>query len=165
MRNLSLTIFLRILLIVSFALLAFMQVKDIQLSNMFLNDEISFEYYKDNEINTSVYGLIFAILTLINSWYTNYLSKKRNNGRILMREIVIPEMNLNDDEREAEITGKSAKTAFSVIIFATFFVLAFFALVIPYLDNPLPYSVFTIAALPIIGLITYYITYRVLYLR
>ena len=82
-----------------------------------------------------------------------------------MREIVIPEMNLNDDEREAEITGKSAKVAFSVIIIATFIVLAFFALVIPYLDNPLPYSVFIIAALPIIGLLTYYITYRVLYLR
>ncbi|MER2079215.1 hypothetical protein [Psychrobacillus psychrotolerans] len=165
MRILSLSIVLRILLIISFALVAFMQVKATQLSEMFLNNEISFEYYKENEINTSVYGLIFVILTLINSWYTNYLSKKRNNGRILMREIVIPEMNLNDDEREAEITGKSAKAAFSVIIIATFIVLAFFALVIPYLDNPLPYSVFTIAALPIIGLLTYYITYRLLYLR
>ena len=105
------------------------------------------------------------ILAVINSWYTQYLSKKRNNGRILMSEIVIPEMNLNDDERDAEITGKSAKAAFSVIIVATFVVLAFFALVIPYLDDPLPYSVFTIAALPIIGLLTYFITYRVLYSR
>ena len=26
-----------------------------------------------------------------------------------MKEIVIPEMNLNDDERETENTGKSAK--------------------------------------------------------
>ena len=82
-----------------------------------------------------------------------------------MRELVIPEMNLNDDEREAEITGKSAKVAFSVIIIATFLVLAFFVLVIPYLNNPLPYSVFTIAALPMIGLLTYFITYRVLYSR
>jgi len=165
MRNVSITIVLRILLIISFAMLAFMQVKDIQLSDMFLNDEISYEYYKENEINTSLYGLIFMILTVINSYYTQYLSKKRNNGRILMKEIVIPEMNLNDDEREAEITGKSAKAAFSVIVIATFVVLAFFALVIPYLDNPLPYSVFTIATLPIIGLLTYFITYRVLYSR
>ena len=165
MRNVSITIVLRILLIISFAMLAFMQVKDIQLSDMLLNDEISYEYYKENEINTSLYGLIFMILTVINSYYTQYLSKKRNNGRILMKEIVIPEMNLNDDEREAEITGKSAKAAFSVIVIATFVVLAFFALVIPYLDNPLPYSVFTIATLPIIGLLTYFITYRVLYSR
>ena len=165
MRNVSITIVLRILLIISFAMLAFMHVKDIQLSDMFLNDEISYEYYKENEINTSLYGLIFMILTVINSYYTQYLSKKRNNGRILMKEIVIPEMNLNDDEREAEITGKSAKAAFSVIVIATFVVLAFFALVIPYLDNPLPYSVFTIATLPIIGLLTYFITYRVLYSR
>lgn len=165
MKNVSITIVLRILLIISFAMLAFMQVKDIQLSDMFLNDEISYEYYKENEINTSLYGLIFMILTVINSYYTQYLSKKRNNGRILMKEIVIPEMNLNDDEREAEITGKSAKAAFSVIVIATFVVLAFFALVIPYLDNPLPYSVFTIATLPIIGLLTYFITYRVLYSR
>jgi len=165
MRNMSISIVLRILLIISFALLAFMQVKDIQLSDMFFNKQISYEYYKKNDINTSLYGLFFAVLTVINSWFTQYLSKKRNNGRILMNEIVIPEMNLNDDEREAEITGKSAKAAFSVIIVATFIVLAFFALVIPYLDNPLPYSVFTIAALPIIGLLTYFITYRILYAR
>jgi len=164
MRILSISVFLRILLITSFALVAFMQVKVIQLSEMFLNSKISYEYYKENEINTS-YGFIFIILALINSWYTNYISKKRNNGRILMRELVIPEMNLNDDEREAEITGKSAKVAFSVIIIATFLVLAFFVLVIPYLNNPLPYSVFTIAALPMIGLLTYFITYRVLYSR
>ena len=43
MRNLSISIVLRILLIISFALVAFMQVKDTQLSDMFLNDEISFE--------------------------------------------------------------------------------------------------------------------------
>ena len=76
MRNLSISIVLRILLITSFALVAYMQVKEIQLSEMFLNDEISYEYYKENEINTSVYGLIFVILALINSWYTQLSIEK-----------------------------------------------------------------------------------------
>ncbi|WP_144510056.1 hypothetical protein [Bacillus sp. FJAT-22090] len=165
MKKLSITIILRILLIISFALLAFMQVKATQLSQLFLDKEISYEYYREHDINTGWFTVIFSILITINSYYTNYISKKRNNGRILMKEIVLPEVNLDNDERESEITGKSAKAAFSVIIVATFIMLIIFALVIPYLDNPLPYSVFLIAALPIIGLLTYFITYKVLYSR
>lgn len=165
MRNLTISITLRILLIISFAFLALMQIKDTQLSKMFLNNEISYEYYKENEINTGLYGLIFVVLALVNSSFTQYLSKKRNNGRILMKEVVIPEMNLNDDEREAELTGKSAKAAFSVIIVATFVMLALFPFVSPSLNNPLSYSVISIAALPIIGLLTYIISYKVLYSR
>lgn len=165
MRNLTITIILRILLIISFALLAFMQVKHSQLSDMLLNKEITYEFYLENDINTGLYGLIFVVLAMINSSYTQYLSKKRNNGRILMKEIVIPEVNLVDDERESEITGKSAKAAFSVIIVATFVMLAAFAVFIQHLDNALSYAVFAIAALPIIGLLTYLISYKVLYSR
>lgn len=165
MRKLSITIILRILLIISFAILVFMQVKATQLSQLFLNKEISYEYYKEHDINNGWFTVIFLVLAMINSMYTQYISKKRNNGRILMKEIVLPEVNLDNDERELEITGKSAKAAFSVIIVATFIMLTIFTLVIPYLENPLPYSVFLIAALPIIGLLAYFIAYKVLYAR
>ncbi|MDI2588841.1 hypothetical protein OR571_17470 [Psychrobacillus sp. NEAU-3TGS] len=162
MRILTVTVILRILLIISFAVLAFVNLKNNQLSDMFLNKEISFDYYRENRINAGFYGLIAIIIGMINSSYTQHLSKKRNNGRIKMREVVIPEMT-HEDERESEITGKSAKAAFSVIVVFTIPLLISFSM-IPYaIHSPLNYAIFAIAILPIVGFITYLITYKVLY--
>lgn len=164
MKNLTITVILRILLIISFAILAFVNLKNNQLSDMFLNNEISFDYYIDNRLNAGWYGLLVVLMGIINSSYTQYQSKKRNNGRIKMKEVVIPEMT-HDDEREFEITGKSAKAAFSVMFVFIFPLLISFSL-IPYAINaPLTYAIFAIATLPIIGFITYLITYKVLYSR
>ncbi|WP_391115762.1 hypothetical protein [Psychrobacillus sp. L3] len=165
MRNLSIAIILRILLIISLALHILTSVKSAQLSEMLRNKEISYDFYMENDINTTYYTIPFLILVLLNTWFANFSSKKRNNGRILMKEIVIPEMNLEDDERESVITGNSAKAALSVIIVATFVMLVSFPLATTLFDDVITYSVFTIAALPIIGLLTYFITYKMLYSR
>ncbi|MFJ8064581.1 hypothetical protein ACIQYS_08115 [Psychrobacillus sp. NPDC096426] len=165
MRTLLITIILRNLLIISFAVHMFPSAKSSQLSKMLMNKQISYDFYMANHIYSIYYSIPFYILVLLNVWFTYSNSKQRNSGRIVMKEIVIPEMNLVDDERESEITGKSAKAAFSVIIVATFVVLASFPLAIHSLDNALSYAVFAIAALPIIGLVTYFISYKVLYTR
>ncbi|QFF99112.1 hypothetical protein PB01_09865 [Psychrobacillus glaciei] len=164
MKNLLITIVLRILLIISFAIFAFVLVKNAQLSDMFLKREISFEYYMENEVNTGLYNVVALFFATLNSWYTHYQSKKRNNGRIIMKEIVIPEM-IHDDERESEITGKSAKAAFSIMFVFSFILMASFSLVPYALNNPLSYAVFAIASLPIVGFIAYFIVSKVLYSR
>lgn len=164
MRNLTITVILRICLIMSFAVLVFVLVKNSQLSDMFLKREISYEYYKENELKVGWYQLVALFFAATNSMYTQNQSKKRNNGRIKMKEIVVPEMT-HDDERESEITGKSAKSAFSFMFVFSFILLISFSL-IPYaLNNPLPYAIFSIAALPVIGFLAYLITYKVLYSR
>lgn len=165
MRTLLITIILRILLIISFAMHMFPSVKSSQLSKMLMNKQISYDYYVANHVYSIYYSIPFLILVLLNVWFTYFNSKKRNNGRILMKEIVIPEINLDDDERESEITGKSAKAAFSVVIVFSFVILSLFPLAITFFDELTAYSVFTVAALPIIGLVTYLITYKVLYSR
>ncbi|SES12333.1 hypothetical protein [Psychrobacillus sp. OK032] len=165
MRNLQITIILRILLILTFAMHMLPSVKSTQLSNMLMNKQISYDFYVSNQINSNYYSIPFFILVLLNVWFTYFNSKKRNNGRILMKEIVIPETNLDDDERESEITGKSAKAAFSVVIVFSFVILSLFPMAISFFNELAAYSVFAVAALPIIGLITYFITYKVLYSR
>lgn len=164
MRNLTIIVILRILLIISFAILAFVHLKNNQLSDMFWNKEISFDYYREKRLNAGWYGIIAIFIGIINSSYTQYLSKKRNNGRIKMKEVVIPEM-IHEDERESDITGKSAKAAFSVMVVFTIPLLISFSLVPYAVLAPLTYAIFAIAILPIIGFITYLITYKVLYSR
>ncbi|TQR17949.1 hypothetical protein [Psychrobacillus soli] len=165
MRTLLITIILRILLIISFAVHVFPSMKSSQLSKMLMNKQISYDFYVENGIYSNYYSIPFFILVLLNVWFTYFNSKKRNNGRILMKEIVIPEVNLDDDERESEITGKSAKVAFSVIIVFSFLLLSLFPMATTFFDELIAYSVFAVAALPIIGLLTYLITYKVLYSR
>jgi hypothetical protein len=164
MRNLTITVVLRICLIISFAVLAFVLLKNAQLSDMFLKKEVSYEYYIENEIKVVWYQLVVLLFTSINSMYTQYQSKKRNNGRIKMKEVVIPEM-VHKDERESEITGKSAKAAFSFMFVFSFILIISFSLVPYAMNNPLPYAIFSIASLPIIGFLAYLITYKVLYSR
>lgn len=165
MRTLLITIILRILLIISFAVHMFPSVKSSQLSKMLMNNQISYEFYVENNIHSIYYSIPFFILVLLNAWFIYSNSKKRNKGRILMKEIVIPEVNLDDDERESEITGRSAKAAFSVVIVCSFLLLSIFPLATTFFGELIAYSVFAVAALPIVGLLTYLITYKVLYSR
>lgn len=165
MRTLLITIILRILLIISFAVHMFPSVKSSQLSKMLMNNQISYEFYVENNIHSIYYSIPFFILVLLNAWFIYSNSKKRNKGRILMKEIVIPEVNLDDDERESEITGRSAKAAFSVVIVCSFLLLSIFPMATTFFGELIAYSVFAVAALPIVGLLTYLITYKVLYSR
>lgn len=161
MKNLSVMIILRILLIISFALHIFPNAKSTQLSELLWSKQISYDFYIANDVSNIYFSIPFWILALLNLWYTYYHSKKRNNGRILMKEIVIPEMNLDNDERESEITGKSAKAALSSIIVFSFILLSFF----PLATNIVAFSLFSVSALPVIGLVTYFISYKILYIR
>ncbi|MFJ7972323.1 hypothetical protein [Psychrobacillus sp. NPDC096389] len=165
MRTLLITIILRILLIISFAVHMFPSVKSSQLSKMLMNNQISYEFYVENNTHSIYYSIPFFILVLLNAWFIYSNSKKRNKGRILMKEIVIPEVNLDDDERESEITGRSAKAAFSVVIVCSFLLLSIFPMATTFFGELIAYSVFAVAALPIVGLLTYLITYKVLYSR
>ena len=109
--------------------------------------------------------IAFMILLLFMSRQQHIYKKSRPNETIRYREKVLPEFNIND-EREAEITGYAAKNALAFILMSTPFALAIVAFLL-YYENP--YSILltflTIATIPIIGLIVYYITYRNDYLK
>jgi hypothetical protein len=109
--------------------------------------------------------IAFLVLLLLMSRQQHVYKKSRPNETIRYRDKILPEFNIKD-EREAEITGYAAKNALSFILMFTPFAMVFVSYLF-YYENP--YSILltflTIAALPISGLVVYYITYHNDYLK
>lgn len=90
--------------------------------------------------------------------------KSRANGRIILKEMILPEFN-SDDEREAVLTGKAAKAALATIIVFSVFLIFGFSFILTF-DVNLPLLLyFAIITVPISGLIAYYFSYRYYYLN
>jgi len=82
-----------------------------------------------------------------------------------MKEMILTEFNSND-EREAEITGKAAKDAFSAMLVFTPIVLGAQALILTSdVQLPLMMILLITSSIPIAGLIAYYFSYRHHYLQ
>ena len=91
--------------------------------------------------------------------------KSRPIETIRYREKILPEFNIKD-EREAEITGYAAKNALSFILMFTPIAMMLVAFLFFY-QNPFSilFTFLTLAAIPVIGLVVYYISYRNDYLK
>lgn len=145
MKNLTIATILRILFFVTFALYAFTASKSPALGLYF----------------TPPYWIVLFLLYL--QMKKQY--KSEPDGRPRTKDLVLPEF-ASKDEREIELTGKAAKDALSAVFLSTpvFLVLASatmifegtLALLLPFL---------LIVAIPIVGLITYYFSYRHHYLQ
>lgn len=141
MNILTRAIFLRIFIIITFALNMYGSVS---LSSYFL-------YYR---------GLFFLSIILLAIEQIAHM--KRNDGRIVFKGSIIPDL-APKDEREVQINGEAYKIAFSTIIIISVLVivlLSFLAILGPV---HLLIILLGIAFIPVSGLIAFYLSYRYQY--
>ena len=159
MKKLPVAIILRIFSLIAIGFYVFHMFKLAEFYLLLDQKQISFEQYMD--LKASIRGLAFLLplFFLIDGFYSLIKMKRRKDGTINMREFLLPEFNY-DDEREAELTGKAAKASLAVIFIYTIFVLLSYVL---FLNTTIPvtfYMIFATVSIPIVGLITYYASYR-----
>jgi hypothetical protein len=153
MKNLTIAISLRVLIIITFSL------------------HMTGNIYYDSTTSLSsprfYFTLSFWIVLGLICFQQYKFRKNSTDGRFIMKEMILPEFNSND-EREAEITGKAAKDAFSaILIFTPIVLVALGLLLILTYDGKLPLmmTLLTASSIPIVGLIAYYFSYRHHYLQ
>jgi uncharacterized integral membrane protein len=152
MKNLTVAIVLRILFFIIFSLLVMQNAN----YSPFPNAQKSPSLYI-----TLFYWIVLGILFL--QMRKHY--KSQPNGRALTKDIVLPEF-ASKDEREMELTGKAAKDALSTILICSPFLLGLIGITMIFEGVlPLLLTFLLIAAIPIVGLITYYFSYRHHYLQ
>ncbi|MDW0118212.1 hypothetical protein QTL97_14865 [Sporosarcina thermotolerans] len=144
MRDLTIAIVLRIMLIVAFCLLMFSV-----LHNTGANHNSSHLYFQ-----------AFVLLSLLLIYFHQRKHIKKNGGRIAFYGHLIPEFNPKD-EREQQISGDAYKIAFSTMLVISVVVIssvAFFQIFDGILQ---PLFIFlSIGFIPISGLLAYFFSYR-----
>lgn len=159
--NMYLTVILRSLLYVS---LAFMVYDFVRIEQQF---ELMSRGYTDG---FSMYinnwsGKFFIVITII-LFFVNVIQlivvKKNKNAKT--KEYILPEYDVAD-ERSVEVTGKSVRISFVFILIYSFFILGSYMFIPNYFLDYVWYPMFTTASIPVIGLIVYLISFKVLYTR
>ena len=149
MKQLTIAVLLRILLLITFSTHLFNIV--------------------DSEQNSLVGPRLYSMISL---WIISLLifiqqykyTKSRQDGRINLKELILPEFNSND-EREVELTGLASKVAFSTITAFSFILITLFSIILIADFQTTFFAYFAIISVPISGLIAYYFSYRYHYLR
>lgn len=159
--NMSMTVLLRILFFTSFALMVY----------DFVHVEQQFELIaRGYTEGFSTYivnwpGKLFLALTII-LLIVNVIQfmvvRKKKHAHI--KEYILPEYDVGD-ERSVEITGKAVRIAFVFILLYSFFVIGSYMFVPNYFLDYAWYPMFTTASIPILGLLIYLISYRVLFAK
>lgn len=144
MKKLTIAVSLRILLLITFC----------------------FHLYIIVHSNTDrLYSLFPIWLVFLLIFIQQYKYKKsRPDGRIILKELILPEFN-SKDEREAELTGKASKAAFATVIAFSLLLLFVFSFILIFDINSTFWAYIAIISVPISGLITYYFSYRYYYLK
>jgi len=129
---------------------------------------IFYDFYNLSDILRGLNPFLFVgfmIALLLMSRQQHIYKKNHPTGHLAYQERVLPEFNTND-ERESELTGKAAKTAFSIIILTTPILLVLLGFImIAESAHALHYTYLAFISLPIIGLLAYYFSYRHYYLK
>jgi hypothetical protein len=150
MKSVTIAISLRVLIIITFSL------------------HMTGIFYYDSTTSLNLYFTLsfWFILGLI--CFQQYKFRKNSpDGRFIMKEMILPEFNSND-EREAVITGKAARDALSaILIFTPIALMASGMVLILTYDGKLPLlmTLLITSSIPVVGLITYYFSYRHHYLQ
>ena len=148
MRKLTIAVSLRILLLITFSLYLFnIAHSDTQniLSGARLYSTLSF----------------WLVLLLIFIQQHKY-KKSRPDGRIILKELILPEFN-SVDEREALLTGKASKAAFATVIAFSFILVFIFSFILIFDVDPTFLGYLAILSVPISGLVAYFLSYRYYY--
>lgn len=155
------TVMIRVLLYVS---LAFMVYDFVKLEQQFALMERGYTDGFSTYV-TTVPGKIFvlmALLLLVVNIVDIILVKKNRHAN--WKAYIIPEYDVRD-ERSVEITGKAVRMAFAFILVYAFFVIGSYLFVPNYFLDYVWYPMMTTASIPIVGLLTYVITFKVLFAR
>lgn len=161
MMNMSLTVLLRSLL---YAALAFMVYDFVRVEQQF---ELMNRGYTDgfsvyiNNWPSKLFIIITIILVLLNIFQL-VIVRKNKNAKI--KDYILPEYDVSD-ERSVEVTGKSVRIAFVFILIFSFFILGSYMFIPNYFLDYVWYPMFSTASIPIVGLIVYLISYKILYSR
>lgn len=150
------TIFLRIMLFVSLAFLVYDYLKVEQLLIQ-MERGIIHEIYLG--VNTwPVYVFIGVVLLIIANEIIQFFHVRKNKNSILSAYLT-PEFDVSD-ERAVENTHKAVSLAFVVILTYSFFMLGSYLFIPNYFIDHIWFPMFTTASIPIVGLLTYLITYK-----
>ena len=145
MKNLTVAIALRILFFITLGLYAF-------------------------NVNNSPYSSLYFNIPFWIVLFLLYLQSKKQyksqpDGRPLTKDLVLPEF-ASKDEREIELTGKAAKDALSAVFLSTPILLILLGMTMVFEGTlSLLLTFLLVVAIPIVGLITYYFSYRHHYLQ
>lgn len=156
------TIILRILLYVSLAVMVYDIVRVEQKFELLGRGYI--EEFSLNIGNHQV-GVVFIVTTIIlaimNVIQLFVMQKKKQSQ---VEDYILPEYD-STDERSVEITGKAVRIAFVFILVYSLFVLGSYIYVPNYFLDYVWFPMFTTASIPVVGLIVYLISFKVLYTR
>jgi len=161
MMNMSLTVILRALL---YASLAFMVYDFVKIQQQF---ELMKRGYLDG---FSVYisklpGQLFIVITIILLLLNVIqLVVVKKNKQAKIKDYILPEYDVSD-ERSIEVTGKAVRISFVFILFYSFFILGSYMFIPNYFLDYVWYPMFSTASIPIVGLIIYLVSFRVIYSR
>lgn len=156
--NMYVTVFLRIMLFVSLAVMVydFLRVEQlfIQMERGYIDGFDVYIVTWPGQVMISI-TILFVIANIIQ---LVLVMKKKNANR---RAFLSFEYDVSD-ERTVENTRKAVSWAFSILLIYSFPIIGSYMLVPNYFLDYIWYPLFTTASIPIVGLLTYLITYKVL---
>lgn len=153
-----LSVLLRIALFIALSIMIFDYLKTKQLFILMERGYI-------NEISTTIVtwpGILFIIVfcLLLVIQIIQFIGVVKNKKSVLDAYLT-PEYDVSD-ERAVQNTQKSVSLAFSIILLYSFIILGSYMFIPNYFLDHIWYPLFTTASIPIIGLIVYITTYKVL---
>ncbi|MFC4025536.1 hypothetical protein ACFOUV_17285 [Oceanobacillus longus] len=155
------TVILRSLLYVSLAIMVYDFVKVEQQFELLRRGYI-------NEFSVSIgnqAGLVFVVITIILAiMNVIQLLVMKKNKQAKVEDYMLPEYD-SSDERSVEITGKAVRFAFVFVLLYSFLVLGSYMFIPTYFLDYVWYPMFTTASIPVVGLIAYLISFKVIYSR
>lgn len=159
--NMYLTVILRCLLYASLAFMVYDVVRVEQQFELLGRGYIDeFSVYISNWPGQVVF-VITIILLVVN--IIQLIVVKRNK-QAKVKEYLLPEYDVSD-ERSVETTGKAVRIAFVFILLYSFIIIGSYMFVPNYFLDYVWYPMFSTASIPIIGLIVYLISFKILYYR
>ncbi|MCZ2258026.1 hypothetical protein [Sporosarcina sp. G11-34] len=151
------TVFLRIMLFVSLAVMVF---DFLRVEQLFIQMERGYIDGFTVDIITWPGYVVIAVMTIFfiaNIIQLILVKKNKNANKYAFLTI---EYDVSD-ERAVENTRKAVSWAFVIILTYSFLILGSYMFVPNYFVDYIWYPLFTTASIPIVGLLTYLITYKV----
>ena len=155
MKNVTIAISLRVLVTITFSLYAF---------SIFNYDSPT--SLSSSSSSSRLYFMLsfWIVLGLIHFQQYKYI-KNSPDGRFILKEMILPEFNSNDETGSSNNWKSGKKCSFAILIL-TPIALATMALVLTFEGKfPIMLTLLIASSIPIAGLITYYFSYRHHYLR
>lgn len=159
--KMTLTVLLRIALFIALGGLVFDYLRTKQL--FILMDKGYIDGFSTNIVTWPGILFIVVVVLLMVIHIIQFIGVIKNKKSIL-NAYFSPEYDVSD-ERTVKNTQTAVSLAFSIILVYSFFMLGSYMFIPNYFLDHIWYPLFTTASIPIVGLLVYLITYKVLEYR